>query len=53
MAGHLDADIHNPTAPHIKKSSGLTPRERESWSTTLAEAGVGGAGLVGRCRLTL
>ena len=40
--GHLDADIYNVSAPHVKKSAGLTPRERESWSTTLAH----GAGFV-------
>ena len=32
--GHLDADIYNVSAPHVKKSAGLTPRERESWSAT-------------------
>ena len=40
--GHLDADIYNVSAPHVKKSAGLTPRERESWSATLAH----GAGFV-------
>jgi len=34
--GHLDADIHNPTAKHISKQAGLTPRERESFSQLLA-----------------
>lgn len=34
--GHLDIDIHNPKAPHIKKQSGLTERERNSFSELLA-----------------
>lgn len=34
--GHLDVDIHNPTAKHISKQAGLTPRERESFSQLLA-----------------
>ena len=34
--GHLDLDIHNPTAKHIAKQAGLTPRERESFSKLLA-----------------
>ena len=37
--GHLDPDIYNVGAPHIKKTAGLTPQERASWSRTLAEAG--------------
>lgn len=34
--GHLDIDIHNPTAKHIAKQAGLTPRERASFSQLLA-----------------
>ncbi len=34
--GHLDLDIHNPTAKHIVKQSGLTPEERNSFSSLLA-----------------
>lgn len=30
--GHLDVDIHNPTAKHIVKQAGLTPEERASFS---------------------
>lgn len=33
---HLDLDIHNPTAKHISKQSGLTPQERQSFDTRLA-----------------
>ena len=33
---HLDLDIHNPTAKHISKQSGLTPQERQSFSSRLA-----------------
>lgn len=33
--GHLDLDIHNPTAKHIVKQAGLTPRERESFTQLL------------------
>ena len=35
--GHLDADIYNKDAPHIKKSAGLTPEERASFAKTLHE----------------
>jgi exodeoxyribonuclease III len=35
--GHLDADIYNKDAPHVKKSAGLTPEERLSFSKTLEE----------------
>lgn len=31
--GHLDLDIHNPTAKHIVKQAGLTPEERQSFTT--------------------
>jgi len=34
--GHLDEDIHNPTAKHITKQAGLTPVERESFGKLLA-----------------
>jgi exonuclease III len=34
--GHLDLDIHNPTAKHIAKQSGLTPEERNSFSVLLS-----------------
>lgn len=34
--GHLDLDIHNPTAKHIVKQAGLTPVERNSMSKFLA-----------------
>ena len=34
--GHLDADIYNKDAPHVKKSAGLTPEERASFAKTLA-----------------
>jgi exonuclease III len=37
--GHLDLDIYNVSAAHIKKTSGLTPQERASWTETLATAG--------------
>lgn len=33
---HLDLDIHNPTAKHISKQSGLTPQERQSFHSRLA-----------------
>jgi exodeoxyribonuclease III len=33
--GHLDLDIHNPTAKHIATQSGLTPQERSSFQTLL------------------
>lgn len=36
--GHLDLDIHNPSAKHISKQAGLTPRERSSM-THLLETG--------------
>lgn len=36
-AAHLDLDIWNAEAPHIPKSAGTTPRERESFSTLLEE----------------
>ncbi len=35
--GHLDLDIHNPTAKHISKQAGLTPVEREAFAVMLAE----------------
>jgi exonuclease III len=35
--GHLDIDIHNPTAKHISKQAGLTPQERASFSLLLQE----------------
>lgn len=34
--GHLDLDIHNPTAKHIVKQSGLTPVERNSMTEFLS-----------------
>lgn len=34
--GHLDLDIHNPTANHIVKQAGLTPREREAMTQLLS-----------------
>eukprot|EP01039_Chlorochromonas_danica_P003244 gene3243-3554_t len=37
--GHLDVDIHNPTAKHIAKQAGLTPEERQSFTSFLT-AGV-------------
>ena len=40
--GHLDLDIYNVGAPHIKKTSGLTPQERASWTETLETAGNAG-----------
>ena len=33
--GHLDLDIYNKDAPHIKKSAGLTPEERASFTKML------------------
>lgn len=33
--GHLDLDIHNPTAKHISKQAGLTPQERKSFGQGL------------------
>lgn len=35
--GHLDIDIHNPDAKHIDKQAGLTPAERNSFSTLLSD----------------
>jgi len=35
--GHLDADIWNVSAKHIKKSAGLTPEERGAFATLLAD----------------
>ena len=35
--GHLDIDIYNVDAAHIKKIAGLTPEERQSFSETLSE----------------
>jgi exodeoxyribonuclease III len=34
--GHLDIDIHNPTARHIVKQAGLTPQERASFTELLS-----------------
>lgn len=34
--GHLDIDIHNPTAKHIVKQAGLTPQERASFTELLS-----------------
>lgn len=34
--GHLDLDIHNPTAKHIVKQAGLTPQERNSMTSFLS-----------------
>jgi exonuclease III len=34
--GHLDLDIHNPDAKHIKKQAGLTAQERKSFTDLLA-----------------
>ena len=34
--GHLDLDIHNPTAKHIDKQAGLTPLERSSFTEMLS-----------------
>lgn len=34
--GHLDDDIHNPTAKHIVKQAGLTPGERKSFGQLLS-----------------
>jgi len=33
--GHLDEDIHNPSAKHIVKQAGLTPGERKSFGDLL------------------
>lgn len=33
---HLDLDIYNYAAPHIKKSAGCTARERDSFSSMLS-----------------
>ena len=33
--GHLDIDIHNPSAKHIVKQAGLTPQERQSFGLLL------------------
>lgn len=33
---HLDLDIHNPEAKHLVKMAGVTPQERESFSSLLA-----------------
>jgi len=35
--GHLDLDIHNPTAKHISKQAGLTVLERAAFSQMLQE----------------
>lgn len=35
--GFEDLDIHNPTAKHIAKQSGLTPLERAAFAEMLAE----------------
>ena len=35
--GHLDLDIHNPTAKHIPKQSGLTVLERSAFTQMLQE----------------
>lgn len=35
--GHLDIDIHNPTAKHIPKQSGLTVVERAAFDQMLQE----------------
>lgn len=35
--GHLELDIHNPTAKHISKQAGLTPQERNSFTKILSE----------------
>ena len=34
---HLDIDIWNVTAPHVKKSAGTTPQEREAFGLMLSE----------------
>ena len=36
---HLDADIYNVGAPHVKKSAGTTPEERAAFGELLATAG--------------
>ena len=40
--GHLDADIYNVSAPHVKKSAGLTARARELERHPRARRGVRG-----------
>ena len=37
--GHLDLDIHNPTAKHIAKQAGLTAEERAAFAGMLSETG--------------
>ena len=37
--GHLDLDIHNPTAKHIAKQAGLTAEERAAFTGMLSETG--------------
>ena len=37
--GRLDRDIYNVSAPHVKKSAGLTPRERDSFESLLSSGG--------------
>ena len=37
--GRLDRDIYNVSAPHVKKSAGLTPRERNSFESLLSSGG--------------
>jgi exodeoxyribonuclease III len=34
---HRDGDVHNPDAPHLKKTPGCTARERDGFSTWLEE----------------
>lgn len=36
---HLDIDIHNPDAKHIKKSAGTTPEERNNFQKLYLEEG--------------
>ena len=36
---HLDADIYNVGAPHVKKRAGTTPEERAAFGELLATAG--------------
>ena len=38
--GHLDLDIHNPSAKHIVKQAGLTPVERAAFGQMLEESGL-------------
>ena len=42
---HLDADIWNYTAPHIKKQCGCTAVEKDSFSKLLSPIPDGGGGL--------